>query len=120
MRYGAWRWVRERNVVGAGSSGTAVDSVRDGRTVKLCPECGRVNGCHPHCENAADISAFEDFCGRFDAELVTVHTNAYTAEVNAKREAQGLPPVPHATLLETSDYRRAIREFFKAIKEEEK
>ena len=107
-------------MVGTGFSGTAVDSVRDGRTVKLCPECLCTTGHHPHCPNAEDISAFEDFCGRFDAELVTVHTNAYTAEVNAKREAKGLPPVPHATLLETSDYRRAIREFFKAIKEEEK
>ena len=68
----------------------------------------------PHCENAEDISAFEEFCEMFDAELVTIHTHAYTAEVNAKRAAQGLPPIRQATLLETSDYKRAIREFFKA------
>ena len=82
--------------------------------MKYCPDCGRVNGCHPHCENATDISAFEDFCERFDAELVTLCTHAYTADVNAKREEKGLAPLPYHALIETSDYKRAIRAYFKS------
>ena len=62
------------------------------------------------------MSVLEEFCQRFDAELVTVHLDSYTAEVNAKREEKGLAPVGQATLIETSDYRRAIKEFFKAVK----
>ena len=39
------------------------------------------------------ISAFEDFCERFDAELVTVHTNAYRySDADAKREERRTAP----------------------------
>ena len=50
----------------------------------------------------------------FNAESVQVYTNRFIADVNAKREEKGLRPLPYHALIETSDYRRAIREFFKA------
>jgi hypothetical protein len=86
--------------------------------MNLCRECGRVNGCHPHCPNAEDISAFEEFCEMFNAEMVSVYTNRFIADVNAKREEKGLRPLPQHVLIETSDYKCAIRAYFKSTSEE--
>ena len=54
----------------------------------------------------------------FGADWVQVRTNRFIADVNAKREEKGLAPLPYHALIETSDYKRAIRAYFKSTSEE--
>ena len=106
-------------MAGTGFCGTAVDPVRDGRAMRLCPECLCTTGHHPNCPEAEDDPRpgwLINFCEKFDAEEVEIFTHVYTAKVNRKRAEKGLPPVQQVPLMRTDDYRKAI---LKAFTEEE-